>query len=178
MRRHGTPHGTPHSRPHGAQHGAHHALKHAARLASRAPMRLSPRHRRWIYSTGALLWASGVAWLISHYLVPSSAEFAGAPRPSEAWWLRLHGAAMIGFLITFGALLPLHVLHGWRQRRNRASGVTMLAIVGALALSGYGLYYAGDERLRAWISATHWVIGLAASAALLLHVILGRRTRP
>jgi cation transport ATPase len=158
-------------------HGAHHALKHAARQASRPPMQLSRQHRRWLYLTGALLWASGVAWLINHYFFKVAGEFADAPQPSEAWWLRLHGAAMIGFLIAFGALLPVHVLHGWRQRRNRRSGVMMLVIVGALALSGYGLYYAGDERLRPWISATHWVIGLAVSAALLLHVILGRRTR-
>ena len=164
-------------RRHGAQHAMKHALKHAARQAPRQPMQLSCRHRRWIYLTGALLWASGVAWLISHFLVRSAAEFAGAPQPSEAWWLRLHGAAVIGFLVAFGALLPLHVLHGWRQRRNRRSGVTMLAIVATLALSGYGLYYAGDPRLRSWISATHWIIGLA-SAALLLHVMLGRRTRP
>jgi hypothetical protein len=68
--------------------------------------------------------------------------------------------------------------HGWRQRRNRRSGVTMLAIVATLALSGYGLYYAGDPRLRSWTSANYWVIGLSASAALLLHVMLGRRTRP
>jgi len=156
----------------------HHAPKRPAHPAPRPPMQLSRRQRRWIYLTGALLWVSGIAWLISHYFLQVAGEFADAPGPSEPWWLRLHGAAVLGFLMAFGALLPQHVVPGWRQRRNRRSGVTMLSIVGVLALSGYGLYYAGDERIRPWISATHWLIGLAASVVLALHVILGRRTRP
>jgi cation transport ATPase len=159
-------------------HVSHHATGHASSHVARSPMRLSRQHRGWLFLTAALLWASGLAWLISHYVLKIPGEFADAPAPSEPWWLRLHGAAVIGFLIAFGALLPAHVQHGWRQQRNRRSGVTMLSIVAVLAVSGYGLYYAADDRIRAWISAAHWVIGLAASAALVLHIILGRRTRP
>ena len=39
-------------------------------------------------------------------------------------------------------------------------------------VSGYGLYYTGDERLRAAISVSHWLIGLAALAALVTHIVL------
>jgi cation transport ATPase len=147
-----------------------------SRQAPRPSMQLSRRHRRWLYLTFGLLWVSGAAWLISHYSSRSPGELTAAPQPTEAWWLRLHGAAVIGFLIAFGALLPVHVPHGWRQLRNRGSGVAMLALIATLALSGYGLYYAGDEQIRAWISAAHWLIGLAAAAALVLHVVLGRRS--
>ena len=48
---------------------------------------------------------------------------------------------------------------------------------GILTITGYGLYYAGGERLRAWTSWIHLAIGLALPL-LLLHILLGKRTRP
>ena len=89
--------------------------------------------------------------------------------------MRLHGAAVVAFLVVFGALLPGHVVQNWRQRFNRYSGLTMVIVVTVQALTGYGLYYLVDERQRTVTSALHWVIGLAASAALVIHVVLGKR---
>ena len=149
----------------------------------RAPMRLSSRHERWIYVAAGALLLSGAGWLVGHYLLAGSSlgaafEFDGVPHRSELWWLRLHGAAAMGFLVTFGALLPGHVVQGWRQRQNRSSGVFMLSVVLALVLTGYGLYYLGSEATRPWISAAHWALGLVAAAALVLHVLLGKRGAP
>jgi hypothetical protein len=89
--------------------------------------------------------------------------------------MRLHGAAVMGFLLVFGALLPGHVVKNWRQRVNRYSGLTVVLVVSLLALSGYGLYYLVDDRQRAVTSALHWVVGLMAGGALALHVVLGKR---
>lgn len=145
--------------------------------ATRLPLRLSRRHERWLYVTGALLWGSGLGWLICHYFFTTAAEFADAPNPWEPWWLRLHGAAMIAFLVVVGALFPGHLVHGWRRRTNYRSGILMCSTVAVLVLTGYGLYYAGNERIRAWTSVAHWGAGLAAAAALSAHVILGKRSR-
>jgi cation transport ATPase len=142
---------------------------------ARVQQRLSRRHERFLYLTGALLLLSGAGWLVSHYLLRTSGAFGAAPHPSEPWWMRLHGAAVIGFLVVFGALLPGHVVQNWRQRVNRYSGLAVVIVVGLLALSGYGLYYLVDDRQRAVASALHWTVGLVASAALVLHVILGKR---
>jgi hypothetical protein len=144
------------------------------------PVRLSTRHQRWLYVVAGALLLSGLGWITAHYVLAGNSllaglEFAGVPHPSEMWWLRLHGASMIGFLVVFGALLPGHVARGWRRHRNRHSGLFMLATTVMLALSGYGLYYSGDEATRPWISALHWVIGLAAGAGLVLHVTFGKR---
>src|SRR3954468_863587 len=106
---------------------------------TRAQQRLSRRHERYLYLCAALLAVSGVGWLIGHYVLRSPASIE--PHPSEAWWMRLHGAALIGFLVVFGALLPGHIVQNWRQRANRYSGLSVVALVGLLALSGYGLYY-------------------------------------
>ncbi len=141
---------------------------------ARVQQRLSRRHERSVYLTGALLLVSGAGWLVGHFLLRTPGVF-GAPHPSEPWWMRLHGAAVIGFLVAFGALLPGHVVQNWRQRVNRYSGLTVVSVVGLLALTGYGLYYLVDDRQRALVSTLHWAVGLAASAALVLHVILGKR---
>ena len=100
--------------------------------------RLSARHRRSLYFFASLLWFSGTGWLIAHYALRSSDPLAAA-HPSEPWWLRVHGAAVIGFLVAFGALLPGHIRRGWRQALNRSSGLAMIIVVAALTLSGYGL---------------------------------------
>lgn len=143
--------------------------------APRLPVKLSQRHKRWLYATAGILFASGLGWLIAHYLFAGRGDFGDAPHPSEPWWLRIHGAAAMGFLIALGSLLPGHISRAWHARRNHRSGLFMLTLVAVLILTGYGLYYAGDEETRPWISLLHWLIGVAAAAGLPLHVYLGRR---
>ncbi|MGH8253959.1 MAG: hypothetical protein ACRES2_07945 [Steroidobacteraceae bacterium] len=145
------------------------------RHVHRPPLKLRPAHRRWLYVCSVLLLVSGAGWLIAHYFLHGSGDFPGAPHPSEAWWLRLHGAAAMAFLIAFGAVLTHHVRSGWRQNVNRISGTVNLVVIGVLALSAYGLYYIGNDQARALTSIVHWTVGLIAAAALPAHVILGRR---
>jgi hypothetical protein len=142
----------------------------------RAP--LGRRHKRWLYLCSVLLFATGAGWLVAHYAIRSSELIAeGLPHPSESWLMRLHGAATLGFLIVFGALLPEHVLYGWRHRLNRWSGVSVIVGVALLTLSGYGLYYASSDWVRQWISLLHWSIGLLATALLIWHIVHGRALR-
>ena len=54
----------------------------------------------------------------------------------------------------------------------------ILSAFAVLTITGYGLYYAGGERLRAWTSWIHLAVGLALPILLLIHIFLGRRTRP
>ncbi|WP_211464894.1 hypothetical protein [Collimonas silvisoli] len=139
------------------------------------PIRLSRQHERWIYLIGAILFLSGLGWLIAHNFLAAPGEFGDAHHPSEPWWLRLHGAAAMGFLMVIGSLLPGHIASAWRLRKNHRSGLFMLALVAVLLLTGYGLYYAGDEQSRPWISLIHWIAGTAAAAGLWLHIWLGKR---
>lgn len=136
--------------------------------------RLSARHRHALYFFAEVLWLSGVGWLVAHYAPSPSDPLAGA-HPSEPWWLRLHGAAVIGFLVAFGALLPGHIRRGWRQGLNRGSGLTMIIVTAALTLTGYGLYYVVDDAWRASDSVVHWLVGLASGVVLTMHVWLGKR---
>jgi hypothetical protein len=133
---------------------------------------LSRPQERWLYWVGGVLALSGVGWLVCHYGLRGPGP---APHPLEVWWLRLHGASMVGFLIMFGMLLPGHVKHGWRQGLNLGSGLPLLIATGLLILTGYGLYYIVSDAVRDWVSVVHWGLGLAAVATVGLHVVLGKQ---
>ena len=139
--------------------------------------RLGNTQRRGLYAMFLLLLGSGLLWLGFHYFVIAKTDFGDAHHPLEAWWLKLHGLAAMLALIGFGSLMPGHIRNAWQQRKNRGSGGTMAAVMTLLALTGYFLYYVGGEELRHFTSIAHWAIGLALMPLLILHIVLGRRSR-
>jgi len=139
--------------------------------------RLGPLHRRWLAICFAILFMSGLLWLGFHYLVTVKTDFGEGPHPLQQWWLKLHGLAAMATLVIVGSLLPGHVRKAWQHHQNRLSGGTMVAWATTLTLTGYALYYFGSEMSRPIISATHWVMGIAALPLLIAHIISGRRTR-
>ena len=120
-------------------------------------MKLSPAHRRWLHGTSAMLFLSGAAWLL-------------VPRSLGSWMLRAHGAAAMVFLVVFGMLLPTHIRASLTARKNLRSGYALIALIAALALSGYLLYYAGHELARSVVSWLHTGLGLASPAVLWWHL--------
>ncbi len=135
---------------------------------------MTDRHKRWVYWSCAPLFVSGLLWLSFHYFVRGHGEFGETQHPLEPWWLRGHGGAAMLFLIVVGSLLPIHVRRGWHQRKNLPLGIIVLAAALLLTCSGYALYYFGGEEMRPLISAFHWIIGLAAPAVLIWHIVAGR----
>lgn len=123
----------------------------------------------------ALLFLSGAAWAYWKYLVGSPGDFE---MTAKAWAIKTHGAAAMAILVLIGMILTGHVRFAWRARRNRTNGSLFLSAFAVLTITGYGLYYAGGERLRAWASWIHLSVGLALPLLLILHLRLGRRTRP
>jgi hypothetical protein len=137
-------------------------------------MRLTDRHKRWVYWSSGLLFISGLFWLAFHYFVRVRGQFGETPHPLEPWWLRVHGGAAMLFLVVVGSLLPIHVRRGWHQRKNLRLGIVILSTALLLTCSGYALYYFGGEETRPFISAFHWIIGLAAPVLLTWHIVAGR----
>ena len=144
----------------------------------------------------ALIWgciallATGVAWLVGHDLWLQQTPFGAQPHPLVAWLLRAHGAIAWCVTVVGGVVWQVHVRPAWRavrrrrahRRRNRTPGplrrgrartVSGVALVIALAVllgSAIGLQYAPEEA-HAWLSVTHWVVGLMLATALLWHWI-------
>jgi cation transport ATPase len=137
-------------------------------------IRLKRLQRYFLYAVLALLFLSGVTWVYWNYLGVSTGDFEIS---AKAWAMKIHGAAAMAILVLIGMLLSVHVRFAWRAHRNRANGSVFLSAFAVLTITGYGLYYAGGERLRAWTSWIHLAVGLALPVLLLIHIFLGRRTR-
>ena len=138
-------------------------------------IRLGPWHQGAVYGATAALAVSGIIWLVVHYFVATPGEYGPQIHPLEPWMLRLHGAVAMAGLIIYGSLLPVHIRRAWTIRRNFALGIGLVAFMLLLTVTGYLLYYAGDENTRPVISAAHWILGLAVPALLVWHVVSGRK---
>jgi cation transport ATPase len=136
-------------------------------------IQLKRSQRYFLYAVLALLFLSGVAWAYWNYL-RSPEDFETS---AKTWAIKIHGAAAMAILVLIGMLLNGHVRFAWRARRNRANGSMFLGAFAILTITGYGLYYAGGERLRASTSWIHLAVGLAFPVLLLIHILLGKRTR-
>src|SRR5262245_20112512 len=135
-------------------------------------IRLKRLQRRFLYAVLALLFFSGVAWAYWNYL----ASTGDLEISAKTWAMKIHGAAAMVILVLIGMLLSAHVRFAWRARRNRANGSVFLSAFAVLTITGYGLYYAGGERLRTWTSWIHLGVGLGLPILPLLQRSHGRRT--
>jgi hypothetical protein len=134
-----------------------------------------PAWLRWtIYASTAVLFITGVMWLVAHFGLRDASD--DLPHPAEHWILRVHGFAMLVGLFVYGSLLRVHMINAWNMRRNRVTGGIVSCVLLILTLTGYVLYY-GTETTRPVMSALHWVIGLAISALLPFHIWRGRKSR-
>ncbi|MFC4763947.1 hypothetical protein [Dyella koreensis] len=148
---------------------------HPTVVGHRTPLRLSRKRRYLVYGIGWTLWASGALWLLFHYALMQKGEFGDTPHPLEPWWLRLHAAMAFAALWSFGLVWGVHIVAGWRTRRQRLSGGLSVGLLSWLVISGYLLYYLGDEQWRSITSVAHWLAGLSLPLLFACHVILGRR---
>lgn len=135
-------------------------------------LRLSVRQRRWFYSVFTALILTGGTWLILHWRIQQTAD--GMPSEWQPWLMKVHGAAAVIVLVLLGTLIPLHIRGGWHAGINRTTGIIVVTVTGSLIVTGYGLYYFGDEQLRATTAAAHDVIGVVSPAVVLWHVVRGR----
>jgi hypothetical protein len=135
--------------------------------------RLDPPFRFAIYIAFAVVFASGAVWLVADQMKESAnGEFW---QQAAAYLLMVHGGAAMVTLMLLDALFPLHIGRAWRAKKNRASGIVMLAFNAVLIASAFGLYYLASEILRPWASDLHIAVGLATPLLFLAHVTAGRK---
>ncbi|MBV8472441.1 MAG: hypothetical protein JO255_18130 [Alphaproteobacteria bacterium] len=136
---------------------------------------LSRRHQMTLYGSFGALYVTGIAWYILHddQAAPFFASDGG--NSIAPILLQIHGAAAMAALLVLGSLVPKHITWAWTGRMNRSSGGLMIATQALLVMTGYALYYAGDERLRADASQLHFAIGACFPALLAWHILEGRR---
>lgn len=137
---------------------------------TRGKVTLDPWQKRTLYATLAVLWVTGIVWMIAHF---TQAD-ASAMSPVQPWTMKIHGATAMLYLVMLGTLLPIHVRVAWHHQRNRLAGAALLAINAFLLVTGWMLYYVGSEAARPAISALHWGIGAGLPLFLYLHIRFAR----
>lgn len=132
---------------------------------------LATVQRRLLYGALGILFLSGGLWALSHYagVVPSF---------GEPTLMKIHGAAAMAALVLIGGLLPGHVAIGWTLQRNKWSGTGLLIVCGLLTVTGYLLYYLGDEAARGLSSYLHLALGIALPASLAAHLTANPSRQP
>ena len=141
-----------------------------------------PNHLpRWLLlsllTSGALLLVSGLLWDALHYFAGAGSDELALPHRLEHPLMQLHGLGLIGFVFALGGLAPVHVPRGWREQRNRKTGLLMIAAALFLALSGYALYYWVGEASRNWVGIAHAAVGTLMALLLAVHALWRRSKR-
>jgi hypothetical protein len=138
----------------------------APRNGARAPM--SPALRAAILTLGALLWLSGVAWLVLHFAFAQQTQFGPLPNPWEAVLMRLHGVLAVGGVFFLGWIVGGHTIERWGSARKRLSGFLLVASAALLVASGYALYYTTGAPHEVASRAHEW-LGAGSLLAALAH---------
>lgn len=134
---------------------------------------LRPLEKKLIYSASVVLWLTGTGWLSLRYLSEQQGVFGSF---SQTMLLKIHGAAAMVFLIILGVVIH-HISPGWQQKGQRLSAITLLVICGFLILTGWGLYYIGEEHWRHWASIIHCVLGVLLPGFIFFHAYNARARR-
>ncbi len=140
----------------------------------RRRLQLHRGQRLTLYAVSVVLLLSGAGWAWIRWL-DDAGRTGDAMRQLKPWLLKTHGFAAPGFVLLLGTLLQGHVRRSWHSRKNRLNGAFFLTAVSLLTLSGYTLYYLGDEAWRHATSQFHLWLGLSAPLLLWWHILLGRR---
>jgi hypothetical protein len=135
-------------------------------------VRLNFRFRYSLYAAVSVLFLSGTIWLWTDALKdsPEGEMWQGA----SATLLMIHGGAAMVTLMLLGALIPLHILRGWRAGKNLVTGSIVVALNAILVATAFALYYAGSEHVRPWSSNVHLASGLLLPFVLVIHIMRGR----
>lgn len=127
-----------------------------------------------LYLSLGILLISGVIWLVAHYLLFQESDFELVRSPLEPISMKIHGAIVPIFMLGLGALFPIHISRAYKAGINLTTGISTLLLLGCLIITGYLLYYSGDENFRQWSSVAHSVLGLMLAPFLIVHIVRGR----
>ena len=152
-------------------------MRSRSQPAYRPQMSLSRRQKVAIYGVCAALWGSGALWLVFDYFLQRTGPFGPEPNPAEHWLIVLHGATAFVALWMGGWLWGAHITPWWHRQKRRNSGKVLIGFGALLIVSGWLLYYAGDDALRRYTAITHWLLGLAFVVPFLVHGLRSARHR-
>ena len=138
-------------------------MKNTSRLG-----RMPVWQRQFVLTSMLSCSLTGIAYLLGHEL---HVERAILGHHSVLAW---HGITAMVATIALGSVLPFHLKAGLKSKRKLWSGLSQLAFLATLLISGALLYY-GPEEIRDQVITTHWMIGLVFFAIFLLHGVYAKK---
>ncbi len=117
-----------------------------------------------------------LALLIGTFLLNAGSGIGLWLQPSHVWRV-FHGWTIPPFLITLGVIWRVHIIRGWRLKKNIFSGSLLLAVFLGLTITGWAIYYSGSDLWQQRSAALHTWLGIGVSFLFLLHTLLGWRSR-
>lgn len=125
--------------------------------------------RRSLYASLGLLWLSGAAWIVLHLFFARETEFGVAPHPWQPRILVIHGVLAPIATFLFGWIACSHVGTSWGRGAHRVSGISLIALLAALMLTGLASYYLTRDGARAANGLVHEIAGVLAMVPALAH---------
>lgn len=130
-----------------------------------------------LFALLALNWLSGVGFFVFNRWITVEGDFGPQHHPWQHLFLKVHGGAAFLMMIAYGYLLASHVPSGWKTRRARTLGLTLVSVQGFLIVTAYILYYVAGEDFRQWVGYAHASVGFLFPFLLASHVYSGLRWR-
>ncbi len=115
------------------------------------------------------LWASGCLWLVLDRYAARSGPFGSEPHPLAAPVLLAHGVLALAATYLLGWVSARHAARWWPRRARRISGAAFAAVLAALGLSGFALFFLTEEHWQRLAALTHDALGLAVTALGVQH---------
>jgi hypothetical protein len=133
------------------------------------------RQRLAVYLVSALLWATGIGWLVLDQFFARQEQFGRTPHPLESPLLLAHGILAIASAYLLGWVSARHVLLWWTAGLRRVSGAVFAALLAILAVTGFALFFVSSDRWQRFAQLSHEALGLAIVLFAVQHWLFGRR---
>ena len=131
-----------------------------------------------LYATTAILFVTGATYFVLDRFFKLESEFGAVPRYAQILSLHFHGIVSIWFMILFGYFYSKHIEPSRRGLVKRKSGYSLLFAMVFLIVTVPGLYYVGDEKLKAAFVFAHTYVGLLLPVPFLVHLFTRVIARP
>lgn len=140
-------------------------------------MRIKPRFKKCLYAFLTCSWFTGVVFFVLNTWVRVAGDFGPEKHPAQFKVLVIHGVSAFVMLMLLGAVFFNHVPLGWRSKRLRYIGLSLLSFASIQIVTALFLYYLANETVREWAMYVHLLTGLFLPLLLLIHVRMAKQQK-
>ncbi|HYM61564.1 MAG TPA: hypothetical protein VEZ11_11805 [Thermoanaerobaculia bacterium] len=129
----------------------------------------------YLNASAGLVALTGFAFAWMKYAMKTSDPFAVANHPLQPYALSAHVFLAPFLVFAFGWIFGDHIWPKFsrQQTRDRRSGLWPMAMIAPMALSGYLIQIATNDRIHVAMNALHWISSALFVVAYTAHLVGG-----